>query len=125
MIGLVRHLTLAKRNHSEQKRAERNNECQWLVLCFQTKQEVGNDLNLCVLNLFPKVSTLSSLAAISVLKVEIYLFSFFHETPPWSYNQRNIRVKAFHGKSPPYLNWSLFFLCKVFNFPRYITIPCD
>ena len=35
------------------------------------QQEVGDDLGVCVLNLLPKVSTLTSLEALSLVKTEI------------------------------------------------------
>ena len=40
------------------------------------KKEVGDDFNICVLNLLPEVSTLPSLLAISLAKVEMFFFFF-------------------------------------------------
>ena len=41
-----------------------------------SKQNVGDDLNVCVLELLPEVSTLPSLVVISFSKVKIYFFQF-------------------------------------------------
>ena len=38
------------------------------------KQDVGDDLNVCVLNLLPEVSILPSLVSISLVKVKIKTF---------------------------------------------------
>ena len=40
------------------------------VVC-NFKQEIGDDLSVCVVNLLPVVSTLPSLVAISLMKVEM------------------------------------------------------
>ena len=40
------------------------------VVC-SFKQEIGDDLSVCVVNLLPVVSTLPSLVAISLMKVEM------------------------------------------------------
>ena len=37
---------------------------------IKTKQEIGDDLSTCVLNILPKVSSLPSLLAINRMKVE-------------------------------------------------------
>ena len=41
---------------------------------FQKKQEVADDLSVCVLNILPKVSSLPSLLVINLVKVEIQIF---------------------------------------------------
>ena len=38
------------------------------------KQEFGDDLSVCVLNLLPEVRTLPSLVTISLVRVEIQIF---------------------------------------------------
>ena len=43
-------------------------------LLWRKKHEVAYNLSIFILNLFPKVSTLSSLAAIILVKIVIYLF---------------------------------------------------
>ena len=43
-----------------------------LIYCrFQYLQEVGDDLSVCVMNILPKVSSLPSLSAINLMKMEI------------------------------------------------------
>ena len=45
----------------------------WEIQSYQNepKQEVGDDLSVCMLNLLPKVSTLPRLVTINLVKVEI------------------------------------------------------
>ena len=50
-------------------------------------QEVGDDSNVCVLNILPKVSSLPSLLAINLVKIEID-FPNSHVTSCWSLDQR-------------------------------------
>ena len=47
----------------------------------EDKQEVGDELRICVLNLLPEVTTLLSLA-ISLVKVKIIFFSIYRVTLP-------------------------------------------
>ena len=51
------------------------------------KQEVGNDLSVCVMNILPKISSLPSLLAINLCKKDIDL-SKSHVTSSWSFDQR-------------------------------------
>ena len=59
-------------------------------VCYKKQQEVGDGLSVCVLNILPKVSSLLSLLAINVMKVEIQIFSNSHVTLCWSFDQRII-----------------------------------
>ena len=41
---------------------------------IKKKQEVSDDLSICVLNILPKSSSVSSLVAINMMKMEIEIF---------------------------------------------------
>ena len=43
------------------------------------EQEVTDELRVCVLNILPEVSTLSSLVAVSLVEVEIYFFQLSYD----------------------------------------------
>ena len=44
------------------------------IIKFEAKKEIDDDLSNCVVKLLPELSTLSSVVAISIAKVEILIF---------------------------------------------------
>ena len=52
------------------------NKCNQKVRQVKNKitQELGDDISVCVLNILPKVSSLPSLLAINLVKVEMQIF---------------------------------------------------
>ena len=64
----------------------------------KNKRKVSDDLHVCMLNLLPKVNTLSSLVATSLAT----LCQYFKLT----YDHTLLRVGVSHSMSAPYLVWS-------------------
>ena len=62
---------------------------------MQIEQEVVDDLSVCVMNILPKVSSLPSLLAVNLVKMEMN-FSNSHATSCWSLDQRVIFGSLYH-----------------------------
>ena len=79
------------------------------------RQEVGGDLNICVMNILPKVSSLPSLLAINLMKMEIQIF----QTVTWSQVGHLVKgscLGASNTMSAPCLLWCWYIFCSC----RYI-----
>ena len=89
------------------------------MTCFQIKQEVSDDLMVCVLNLIPIVSILPSVLAESLVKLEIQNFKVI--TWPWA--------EASEGKSRLCLvwcSWTFFkWRCNVFTKTILYRVPMN
>ena len=86
-----------------------------------SKQEVGDDLSVCVLNLFPKFNTMPSLVVISLVKVEILIFQIV----TWSKGHSALRFGTSHDKSSQFRCSWVFCKCRynVFSLSRDLTRP--
>ena len=88
-------------------------------------QEVGNDLSVCVLNIVPKASSLPSLLAMNLMKVEIQIF----QTVTWPHLgdlTKGSCLGASYNKSAPCLVWCSYIFCRwiyVFYLSRDPTRP--
>ena len=76
------------------------------VLQGKTKQEVGDYLTVCTLNVLPVVSTIPSLVVTSLVKVEYKFFKLSRDlaTPP-EQSSSDYMMKAPHSKSPTWHVW--------------------
>ena len=92
---------------------------------LQDKQEVDDDLSVCMMNIIPKVNSLPSLLAISLMKMEIEIF----QTVTWPHVDHLIKgscLIASNTKSPPCLLWCRYIFCRwryVFYLSREPTRP--
>ena len=82
---------------------------------YKNKQDVGDELGVCVLNILPKARSLPSLLAINLVKVKIQIF----QTVTWPHFGHLIKgfcLGVSYTKSTPFLVW-----CK-YIFYRWIYV---
>ena len=80
-------------------------------VCYKKQQEVGDGLSVCVLNILPKVSSLLSLLAINVMKVEIQIFQTVM-SPHVGHLIKGSSLGTAHTTLAPCLVWYRYTFCR-------------
>ena len=92
---------------------------------IKKKQEVSDDLTVCVLNILRKACNISSLVAINLMKMEMEIFQTF-TWPPVDHLIKGSCLGASNTQSALWLLWCRYIFCRwrfVFYLPREPVRP--